>query len=163
LQEDFGEALDELRLATGQADSARRRIAQLGMGVSSATLGGDRIERLDRACVAALRLGLYSAVGVVDDEDLSLSGSTRPEAHVELGGILCRLLVERKPVLIAEVPGAAARALPLTTTTHSTSCGGSGTSRSVIANGNRQSWWPSPPMNCSTSFCPRPRQSQTSG
>lgn len=101
-------ALGELDRAVAEADRALRRLAQLGMGVSALTMGGDRIERLDRACVAVLR-ALERSPATMDDDDLRLEGSTRDEAVVELAGVICRLLVDRTPAIRATTSGAWAR------------------------------------------------------
>ena len=101
-------ALDELHLAVVDVQTAARRLAQLGMGVSSAPLGGERIERLDRACVAVLRASDVCSTEVRGAE-LALTARTRAEAAVELGGLFCRLLVDRRPALAATAGAATAR------------------------------------------------------
>jgi len=102
-------ALEELRDRLRRVKATACRLAQLGMGVSAATMGGDRIERLDRACVAVLR-----AEGrvLVSNDDLALSGTTRAEVEVEVGGLICRLLVDRDPVVRASAGTTTAKVTP---------------------------------------------------
>jgi hypothetical protein len=47
-------AMSDARAAQATAELGLRRLAQLGFGVSAQSLGGDRIELLDRTCVAVL-------------------------------------------------------------------------------------------------------------
>ena len=128
----------ELTAAAGEADRSARRVAQLGMGVSAHTLGGERIERLDRACVALLRPDGRAPTPTGAD-DVTLAGRTRVEVEVELAGMVCRLLVDRRPALWAVVPGAWGRlAVDDTDTLHLT---WSAQLRSV-----QHTEWPSPIM-----------------
>lgn len=99
----LAKAMHLLRGTLAAVQTAARRLAQLGMGVSAATLGGDRIERLDRACVAVLRSPELPQQAVRGDE-LLLTGRTRPELQVELAGLVCRLLIDRTPALQVSVP-----------------------------------------------------------
>ena len=96
------------------------RVAQVGFGVSAQTMGGERIERLDRACTALItppEHGLVRSVPLADDLP-GISARGRQELEVGLAGVICRLLVERsRPVaLAARAPSASSSAsTPLTT------------------------------------------------
>lgn len=73
-----------------------RRIAQLAFGVSSGLGGNERIQRLDRAAVSVLHPppGTGTHVGLIDD-GLEFFSRHAPELRIELGGIICRMLVDR--------------------------------------------------------------------
>lgn len=79
-----------------EAELVTRRIAQLAMGVSSGLGPSDRVQRVDRAAVAVLHppLGTGRSVGLVDD-GIELFSRHTPELPIELGGIICRMLVDR--------------------------------------------------------------------
>jgi len=80
-----------------ETERVARRIAQLAFGVSSALGLNERSERLDRAAVAVLHStpGTGRAVSLVDD-GIELFTRHSPELRIELGGIICRMLVDRK-------------------------------------------------------------------
>jgi hypothetical protein len=95
--------LSRIDLVTDAADEGAdetevlaRRIAQLAFGVSSGLEYTERVDRLDRVAVAVLHPppGTGTPVGLVDDgfEFFSLHA---PELLIELGGIICRMLIDR--------------------------------------------------------------------
>jgi hypothetical protein len=102
----IGNASRSARLATSQAQRALRQLAQLAFGVSAFTIGGDRIERLDMAAVAVLHppLGAGSAVSMVED-GVDLWSRTLPELEIEVAGMLCRVLVDRRTGLLLRSQG----------------------------------------------------------
>lgn len=73
-----------------------RRIAQLAFGVSSGLGPSERVQRLDRAAMAVLHppRGIGRPVGLVND-GIELFTRHAPELPVELGGIICRMLIDR--------------------------------------------------------------------
>jgi hypothetical protein len=79
-----------------ESERVARRIAQLAFGVSSGLEGNERVQRLDRAAVSVLHPppGTGTPVGLVDD-GLELFSRHTPELRIELGGIICRMLVDR--------------------------------------------------------------------
>ena len=79
-----------------EAELVARRIAQLASGVSLSLGESERVQRLDRAAVSVLSPppGTGRAVGLVDD-GLELFARHAPELLIELGGIICRMLVDR--------------------------------------------------------------------
>ncbi len=95
------EMLDELaEIAEARVDdveSSARRLAQLAFGVSSCLAPSERVERLDRAACAVLYppMSLYDPVGLVDDGIVLFSRSPE-ELGVEIGGIICRMLTDRR-------------------------------------------------------------------
>lgn len=83
--------------AADNAERLARRVAQVGFGVSAQTMGGERIERLDRACTALIappKQGRVRSVPLAEDVPV-ISARGREELEVELSGVICRLLVER--------------------------------------------------------------------
>lgn len=89
-----------------EAESATRRLAQLGFGISALHRSTPEIERLDRACVAVLHPpdGHGIAVSLLRD-GVSLMARSRDELKVEIAGIVCRLLIDRGTKARFEVPG----------------------------------------------------------
>lgn len=79
-----------------ETERVARRIAQLALGVFSGLGDSERAQRLDRAAVAVLRPPPASgrAVGLVDD-GIELFAHHSDELLIELGGIICRMLVDR--------------------------------------------------------------------
>jgi hypothetical protein len=79
-----------------ETDRIARRIAQLTLGVSSGLGPNERVERLDRAAVAVLHppQRTLRPVGLVND-GIELFSRHAPELPVELGGVICRMLVDR--------------------------------------------------------------------
>jgi hypothetical protein len=77
-------------------ERAARRIAQLALGVSSGLEPSKRAERLDRAALAVLHppQGTGRTVGLVED-GLTFFSRHKRELQVELGGVICRMLVDR--------------------------------------------------------------------
>ena len=101
------QAETEASSTAGSADNAERlarRLAQVGFGVSAQTMGGERIERLDRACTAIIappEQGLVRSMPLADDLP-AITARGREELEVELAGVICRLLVERsRPVALS--------------------------------------------------------------
>jgi hypothetical protein len=88
--------VDAAEEGADEAELVTRRIAQLAFGVSSGLGGSERVQRLDRAAVAVLHPppGTGRSVGLVDD-GLELFSRHVPELPIELGGIICRMLVDR--------------------------------------------------------------------
>jgi len=82
----------------GADDTERvaRRIAQLAFGVSSGLEPRERVDRLGYAAVAVLHPppGTGRTVGLVDD-GIKMFARHAPELSIELGGIICRMLVDR--------------------------------------------------------------------
>jgi len=79
-----------------ETELVARRIAQLAFGVSSGLSYTERADRLDRAAVAILHPppGTGTPVGLVDD-GFEFFSRHAPELPIELGGIICRMLVDR--------------------------------------------------------------------
>jgi hypothetical protein len=79
-----------------EAEMVARRIAQLAFGVSSGLGESERVQRLDRAAASVLYPppGTGRVVGLVDD-GLELFAHHSHELPIELGGIICRMLVDR--------------------------------------------------------------------
>jgi len=79
-----------------ETDRIARRVAQLALGVSSALEPNEHVERLDRAAVAVLHppQRTLRPVGLVND-GIELFSRHAPELPVELGGVICRMLVDR--------------------------------------------------------------------
>ena len=72
-----------------------RQLAQLALGVSSRLGPGSRVDKLDRTAVAVLAPFDHQLGGVALEVDkVELFCHTRDEVRVELGGVLCRLLVD---------------------------------------------------------------------
>lgn len=86
--------LNDLRRTRKAVESGLLRLAQLGLGVSTLTIAGDRIERLERAGVAVLHPPAARPHALYEQTP-RLFSSTRDELVVEVGGILCRLLIDR--------------------------------------------------------------------
>ena len=79
-----------------ETELTARRIAQLAFGVSSGLGYTERLDRLDRAAVAVLHPppGTGTPVGLVDD-GFEFFSRHSPELPIELGGIICRMLIDR--------------------------------------------------------------------
>ena len=86
--------------------------------MSSAPLGGERIERLAPGSASLSYEPATSVLQRSAGAELALTARTRAEAAVELGGLFCRLLVDRRPALAATAGAATAR----TSLTVGTSC-----------------------------------------
>jgi hypothetical protein len=80
-----------------------RDLAQLAMGVGSLRHDSDVGQRLDRAAVAVLHppAGEGHPVGLCRD-GVRLRATTWDELAVEVGGLLCRLLIDRRTVVRLE-------------------------------------------------------------
>jgi hypothetical protein len=88
--------VDAAEEGADEAERVARRIAQLVFGVSSGLGPSERVERLDRAAEAVLypSQGTGRPVGLADD-GIELFTRHAPELPVELGGIICRMLIDR--------------------------------------------------------------------
>jgi hypothetical protein len=88
--------VDAAEEGADDTERAARRIAQLAFGVSSGLGPSERVERLNRAAVAVLipPQGTGRTVGLVDD-GLTFFSRHKRELQVELGGVICRMLVDR--------------------------------------------------------------------
>jgi len=78
-----------------------RDIAQLALGISSRLGGSGRVERLDRAAVAALHPPLGRWVGLIED-GVKIPPLTLPQLEVVLGGLICRMLIDRQVLLVLD-------------------------------------------------------------
>jgi hypothetical protein len=88
--------VDAAEEGADETERVARRIAQLAFGVSSVLGPSERVERLDRAAVAVLHppQATGTPVGLVAD-GIELFTRHAPELPVELGGIICRMLIDR--------------------------------------------------------------------
>ena len=79
-----------------ETERVARRIAQLALGVFSGFGDSDRVQRLDRSGVAVLHppSGTGRAAALVED-GIELFARDSDELLLELGGIVCRMLVDR--------------------------------------------------------------------
>lgn len=87
---------DAAEEAAAETELVTRRIAQLALGVSSSFEPSERAARLKRAALAALHplQGTGGSVGIVAD-GIELFTRNRRDLRVELGGIICRMLIDR--------------------------------------------------------------------
>jgi hypothetical protein len=92
--------VDAAEEGADESERVARRIAQLAFGVSSGLEGNERVQRLDRAAVSVLHPppGTGIPVGLVED-GLEFFSRHAPELSVELGGIICRMLVDRNVIV----------------------------------------------------------------
>ncbi len=85
--------------ASRQCEKITRDIAQLAFGIS-ACASGPLVERLDRAGVAVLHPPRGSGQAVPLHEDgLTLRSKSERELTIELAGVICRILVDRRTVV----------------------------------------------------------------
>ena len=88
-----------------QCERITRDIAQLAFGIS-ACASGPLVERLDRAGVAVLHPPRGSGQAVPLHEDgLTLRSKSERELAIELAGVICRILVDRRTVVSLLLPG----------------------------------------------------------
>ena len=98
----------ETRERTEEVERAARALAQLGLGVSAMLGGSERVEQLDRTCVAVLQPpdGHGAGASLLDD-GVTLHAASREDLLVEIAGVVCRILVDRATVVCLEAPGPA--------------------------------------------------------
>lgn len=82
-----------------RAEHRARDLAQLALGISAHLPSTYEVERIDRVCTAILHPppGTGSAVPLYQD-DLTVRAASRRELVVELAGVICRLLLDRRSV-----------------------------------------------------------------
>lgn len=82
-----------------RAERRARDLAQLALGISAHLPGTYEVERIDRVCTAILHppSGTGSTVPLYQD-GLTVRVTSRRELVVELAGVICRLLLDRRSV-----------------------------------------------------------------
>jgi hypothetical protein len=89
------------RVECSGVERTHRDLAQLALGISSMLSSGGRVERLDRMAIAALHPTVGRRVSLVDD-GASIPPLVPDELQVVLGGLLCRMLVDHRVLLVLD-------------------------------------------------------------